>query len=90
MNKSELIDHVAEATNQSKATVKAVLDAAAGVVRANLKPGKDIVLGDFGKISVSRREARDARNPSTGATIHVPAKNVVKFKPAKALADAVA
>ncbi len=90
MNKSELIDHVAEATNQPKATVKAILDAAAGVVRANLKPGTDIVLGDFGKLSASKRSAREGRNLHTGEKIQIAAKTVVKFKPSKSLSDAIA
>ena len=47
-------------------------------------------LGGVGKLASAKREARKARNPSTGATIDVPAKTVVKFKVAKDLADAVA
>lgn len=90
MNKSEFIEHIAEATNQPKAVVKNILDAAAGVARANLKPGTDIVLGDFGKLSAAKRKAREGRNIHTGEKVQVPAKTVVKFKPSKSLSDAVA
>ncbi len=54
------------------------------------KQGVKVVFGNLGKLSAAKRDAREARNPSTGAIIQVPAKTVVKFKPAKALSDAVA
>ncbi|MDR6827692.1 DNA-binding protein HU-beta [Bosea sp. BE271] len=70
--------------------MSAVLTYLAGVASRTLKSGGDITLGGVGKLASAKREARKARNPSTGATIDVPAKTVVKFKVAKDLADAVA
>ena len=69
--------------------MSAVLMSLAGVVSKTLKSGGNVTLGGVGKLSSAKRDARQARNPSTGAVIDVPAKTVVKFKVAKDLADAV-
>ncbi|MCR4522147.1 HU family DNA-binding protein [Bosea sp. 47.2.35] len=90
MTKNELIAAIAEDATKSKADVSAVLASLANVASKTLKAGNDLTLGGIGKLSSAKREARQARNPSTGAMIDVPAKTVVKFKVAKDLADAVA
>jgi DNA-binding protein HU-beta len=89
MTKNELIAAIAEETTKSKADVSSVLASLAGVVAKTLKSGGDVTVGGVGKLSSAKRDARQARNPSTGAMIDVPAKTVVKFKVAKDLADAV-
>jgi DNA-binding protein HU-beta len=89
MTKNELIAAIADDTAKSKADVSAVLMSLAGVVSKTLKSGGDVTLGGVGKLSSAKRDARQARNPSTGAVIDVPAKTVVKFKVAKDLAHAV-
>lgn len=90
MTKNELIAAIAEGTGKTKTDVTAILASLATTVSVTLKSGGDITLGGVGKLSAAKREARQARNPSTGAVIEVPAKTVVKFKVAKDLADAVA
>lgn len=90
MTKNELIAAIAEETGKTKTDVSTVLASLAGVAAKSLKGGSDLTVGGLGKFSAARREAREARNPSTGAIIKVPAKTVVKFKVAKDLADAVA
>ena len=90
MTKNELIAAIADDAAKSKADVSAVLTSFASVISKTLKSGDDVTLGGIGKLSPSKREARQARNPSTGATINVPAKTVVKFKVAKDLADSIA
>ena len=90
MTKNELIAAIAEDVARSKADVGAVLTSLAAVVVTTLKEGGDVTLGSIGKLTAAKRDARQARNPSTGAVIEVPAKTVVKFKVAKDLADAVA
>lgn len=90
MTKNELIAAIADDVTKTKADVSAVLAALAGVVAKTLKSGGDVTLGGVGKLSSAKRDARQARNPSTGAMIDVPAKTVVKFKVAKELADTVA
>lgn len=90
MTKNELIAAVAGDVTKSKDDVSAVLASLAGVVAKTLKSGGDVTLSGVGKLSSAKRDARQARNPSTGAMIDVPAKTVVKFKVAKDLADTVA
>ena len=90
MTKNELIATIAEETGKTKTDVSAVLTSLAGVAAKALKGGSDLTVSGIGKLSAAKREAREARNPSTGATIMVPAKTVVKFKGAKDLADTVA
>jgi len=90
MTKNELIAALADDAAKSKADVSAVLASLAGVISKTLKSGGDVTVGGIGKLSPAKRQARQARNPSTGAMIDVPAKTVVKFKVAKELADTVA
>lgn len=90
MTKNELIAAIADETGKTKADVTAVLASLAEVSSKALKAGGDVTLGGIGKLAATKRDARQARNPSTGATIDVPAKTVVKFKVAKDLAEAVA
>ncbi|KPH80465.1 HU family DNA-binding protein [Bosea vaviloviae] len=80
MTKNELIAAIADETGKSKTDVSAILVSLGTIVAKTLKSGDDITLGGVGKLSAAKREAREARNPSTGATIKVPAKTVVKFK----------
>mgnify|MGYP001025802286 CR=1 FL=1 len=90
MSKNELIAAVADGTDKTKADVSAILASFAEVAAKTLQKGGDVTLGGFGKLTIAKRDARQARNPSTGAMIDVPAKTVVKFKVAKDLADTVA
>lgn len=90
MTKNELIAAIAEQTGKTKSDVSAILASLADVSSKTLKAGGDVTLGGIGKLAAAKRDARQARNPSTGAMIDVPAKTVVKFKVAKDLADAVA
>ncbi|CEN44780.1 DNA-binding protein HU-1 [Capnocytophaga canimorsus] len=72
-----------------KSDAKKVLDSFLGNVENTLKKGGKVSLVGFGSWSVSKREAREGRNPQTGKTIKIEAKNVVKFKPGSELNDAV-
>ena len=74
MTKNELIAAIAEETGKTKADVSAILTSLSGLVSKSLKAGDDVTLGGIGKLASAKREAREARNPSTGATIKVPAK----------------
>jgi len=89
MNKSELIDAMAADAGISKASAKKALDSMMGNVSNTLKGGGRVSLVGFGSWSVSNRAARDGRNPQTGATIRIAAKNVVKFKAGSDLSGAV-
>ncbi|MCG8328376.1 MAG: HU family DNA-binding protein [Chitinophagales bacterium] len=89
MNKGDLINKVAESANISKAQATDALNAVLDGVTDALKGGDKVTLIGFGTFSVSRREARSGRNPQTGETIQIAAKNVVKFKPGKEISEAV-
>ena len=89
MNKTELIDAMAADAGITKAAAKKALESFLGNVEGSLKKGNRVSLVGFGSWSVSRRNAREGRNPSTGKTIQIPAKNVVKFKAGSDVGDAV-
>lgn len=89
MNKNELVSAVAEKAGLSKTEASSAVDAIFDVIQAELKNGGDVRLVGFGNFSVSRREASKGRNPSTGAEVDIPARNVPKFSAGKGLKDAV-
>ncbi|MBT8320147.1 MAG: HU family DNA-binding protein [Eudoraea sp.] len=89
MNKTELIDAMAADAGITKAAAKKSLESFLSNVKKSLKRGNRVSLVGFGSWSVSRRNAREGRNPSTGATIKIAAKNVVKFKAGSDLSSAV-
>ena len=89
MNKSELVDHIATSADISKAAAARALDATLAAVRATLKKGGTVSLVGFGSFSVTKRAARTGRNPRTGAAIKIKAAKIPKFRPGKALKDAI-
>lgn len=89
MNKTELIEHMAETADISKAAAARTLDALVGAVTSTLKEEGSVTLVGFGTFSVSKRASRSGRNPRTGETIKIDEAKVPKFKPGKALKDAV-
>ena len=89
VNKSELIEHIAKQADISKAAATRALEAVIGGVKTTLKKNNSVSLVGFGTFSVTKRAARSGRNPRTGATIKIKAAKVPKFRPGKALKDAV-
>lgn len=89
MNKSELIDAIAESADISKAAAGRALDAVISSVTGALKNGEQVVLVGFGTFSVKERAARTGRNPQTGEPIEIAAARIPGFKAGKALKDAV-
>lgn len=89
MNKSDLIDAMAEDAGITKASAKKGLESFLGNVEKSLKKGNRVSMVGFGSWSVSKRAAREGRNPQTGKSIKIAAKNVVKFKAGSDLANAV-
>jgi len=79
MNKTQFVDAVAERIGDRKADGVAV-DAVLETIRDTVAAGEKVALTGFGSFERVTRPARDARNPATGATIHVPATAVPKFK----------
>lgn len=89
MNKSDLIDAMAEDAGVSKAAAKKALESFLGHIEKGLKKGDRISLVGFGSWSVSKRAAREGRNPQTGASMHIAASKVPGFKAGKGLKDKV-
>ncbi|MDA8224312.1 MAG: HU family DNA-binding protein [Betaproteobacteria bacterium] len=89
MNKSELIDVIAESADVSKATAGRMIEAALDAVTAALKKGDVVTLVGFGSFYVGDRAARSGRNPQTGKAIQIKAAKVPKFRAGKSLKDAV-
>jgi DNA-binding protein HU-beta len=91
MNQKELIENIASATKLPLATVEKVLKSQATVITNELRKfdGEVTLHHQIGKLKTVITEERQGRNPSTGATITIPEKQVVRFKASKALKDAV-
>ena len=90
MTKAELIEKMAKESKISKAAAAKALDSFMdGVTKALKKKDGKVTLVGFGTFQKTRRKARKGRNPQTGSTIKIKAKNVVKFKPGKKLKDAI-
>jgi DNA-binding protein HU-beta len=89
VNKTELIDHIATSADVSKAAATRALDAMIGAVTTTLKKNGSVTLVGFGTFSTGKRAARTGRNPRTGEEIKIKAAKVPKFKPGKALKDAL-
>ena len=89
MTREEIIAKVAEDADITKVAAKSALESFIGCVSKTLKKGGKVSLVGFGTFSVSKRAARQGRNPQTGATINIAARKVAKFKAGKGLSDTV-
>lgn len=89
MNKTELIDKIAEGSGLTKTDSKRALEAAVSAIQAALVAGDKVSLVGFGTFSVSERPAHEGINPATKEKIQIAAKKLVKFKAGAELADAI-
>jgi DNA-binding protein HU-beta len=89
MNKNDIAEAVAEATDTSKADAAKAVDCVFETISGALKNGDGVQLIGFGSFSVADRAAREGRNPRTGETLQIAASKQPKFKAGKALKDAV-
>ncbi len=89
MNKTELVNSVAEGTELSKKDASKAVDSTFDTIQDALAKGEKIQLIGFGNFEVRERAARKGRNPQTGMEIDIAASKVPAFKPGKALKDAV-
>ena len=89
MNKTELIDAIADSADISKAAAGRALDGMVEAITDALKGGDQVSIVGFGSFTVRERAARTGRNPQTGATINIAASKSPAFKAGKALKDAV-
>ncbi len=89
MNKSELIDAIADSAELTKAAAGKALDATISTISKALKKGDTVSLVGFGTFTVRKRAARAGRNPQTGEALKIKASKVPAFKAGKSLKDAV-
>jgi DNA-binding protein HU-beta len=89
MNKTELIDAIAENSGISKADAKRALDATTTSITSTLVAGDSVTLTGFGSFMVRDRAARTGRNPKTGEATQIAASKNPAFKAGKTLKDAV-
>ncbi len=93
MNKTELTEALAKATDMTKAdaqrAIDALFDTDSGVIAKTLKRGKKVQITGFGTFETRKRKARMGRNPQTGEKIRISASNAVSFRAGKGLKDSV-
>ncbi|OGT46381.1 MAG: DNA-binding protein HU [Gammaproteobacteria bacterium RIFCSPHIGHO2_12_FULL_41_20] len=89
MNRSELIDLIADQADITKGSATRALDALIDSITHSLKKGDPVVLMKLGSFIVKQRPAREGRNPQTGEKIKIKATKIVSFKAGKALKEAV-
>ncbi len=89
VNKSEMIEAIAKSADISKAAAGRALDATVASIKVSLRKGGSVTLVGFGTFYVAKRAARSGRNPQTGAAIKIKSAKVPKFRPGKALRDAL-
>ena len=89
MKKVELVEAVATATGLTKTDSAKAIDATFAAVTKALTKGDKVPLVGFGTFAVSKRAAREGRNPRTGETVKIPARNTIGFKAGSALKETV-
>ena len=89
MNKNDLVNQVSDSTGLSKSDSAKAVDSVLDTITDTLKSGGDVRLVGFGTFLVSKRKATTGRNPQTGAARQIPAANVPKFRPGKALKESL-
>jgi DNA-binding protein HU-beta len=89
MNKSELVDNMADSAGISKAAAEKALNGMLDSITNALAKGDKVTLVGFGTFSTAQRAARQGRNPQTGKAIKIAARKVARFKPGSKLAEAV-
>lgn len=81
MNKTDMINAIAEEAGLTKAAAKKALEAYINATSKALKKGDKVSLLGFGTFSVVEKSERMGRNPRTGAPVKIPARKAIKFKP---------
>jgi DNA-binding protein HU-beta len=89
VNKTDLIEVIAKQADISKAAAGRSLESLIGAVQTTLKKGGTVTITGFGTFLAPKRKARAGRNPRTGDAIKIKAAKVPKFRPGKALKDAL-
>lgn len=89
MTKAEFVEQVSDRAGLSRRDAQEAVDAFLDTIEDALRRGSDVSFSGFGKFSVSKRSAREGRNPATGEKIHISASKVPKFTAGAGLKKAV-
>lgn len=89
VTKADLVSMIANDTGMKKVDAEKALEAVTDAIQGSLVHGKKVTLVGFGTFSVSARKERMGRDPQTKKPIRIPASKAVRFKPGKAMKDAV-
>ena len=89
MTKAELVAQMAKAANSSKSSAEKAMNAFVVTVFDSLRRGKRVTISGFGTFCVSKRAARNGRNPRTGKEITIPPAKVPRFKPSRSLKGSI-
>jgi DNA-binding protein HU-beta len=89
VNKTQLIERIADEADSSKSDAQKFFDAFTNVVESSLKKGEDVQITGFGKFYVQKRAAREGVNPQTQRKMKIPASKVPKFTAGNGLKDAI-
>jgi len=89
MNKADIVEAVHGKLNGTKVQAEEVVDLVFDSITNSLKKGEEVSIAGFGIFLTKQRQARQARNPRTGEMVSVPSMKVPKFRPGKALKEAV-
>lgn len=90
MTKTEIVEQMAQDAGISKTAAETAFRSCIASITNSLKKGQEVAIVGFGTFSVVSRAARTGRNPQTGEPIEIKASQVPRFKPGKALKDAMA
>ena len=89
VNKTQLIERIADEADSSKSDAQKFFEAFTNVVESSLKKGEDVQVTGFGKFYVQKRAAREGVNPQTQKKMKIPASKVPKFTAGNGLKDAI-
>jgi len=89
MNRNDIKEQVSMIMGLTKRETDDILDCVFETIKVGLKQDGKVTVVNFGSFRVTDQGERTARNPRTGEAVHVPAKTVVKFKPAQKLKDII-
>ena len=87
MNKREFIESISESNQMTQAAARKALNTLLATMMETMKDGEKVTISGFGSFRVVAKAAQKGRNPQTGQPIVIPARRVVKFKPAKKLTE---
>lgn len=95
MTKHEMITQLAElaqekGTELKQSDVRVILESLVDLIATRAKAGEETVIHGLGKFSVKERAARQGRNPQTGETLNIAARNQLVFKPTQSIKDEIA